>query len=396
MTLEQRWKGLAFACGVVTVVALAAPARGATTNFYDGFETGLGSWAVGDANAVDTPAYWGRVDSTFGGEGTHGGAFKAYCAGTGYAGTSTSPTYRNNMSAYLQRTINLAGYTNATLSFWHKIPGIESGYDAARVVVDSTEMWSTDQPITSWQLARVGLDAFVGGSHLLKFEFSSDISVTDEGWYLDDVTLKDGPVNDDFSAATQLLGATGSTNGSTSGATFEVGEPNPGNSIWYRWRAWTNGLMTIRTGGSSFDTLLCVYTGSTLATLAAVACDDNGDTNGGSKVSFNAVGGTTYRISVRGVAGASGTVTLSWDQPGGQAPDLLPDLFVWPSVANGFLYGWYLDQAEPTQPGRTLMRVSTATPNTGTGPLELRGSSTAAGVYQRVYRADGSYYDRYA
>ena len=91
MTLERRWKGLAFACGVVTVVALAAPARGATTNFYDGFETGLGSWAVGDANAVDTPAYWGRVDSTFGGEGTHGGAFKAYCAGTGYAGTSTSP-----------------------------------------------------------------------------------------------------------------------------------------------------------------------------------------------------------------------------------------------------------------------------------------------------------------
>ncbi|HXJ73245.1 MAG TPA: lysyl oxidase family protein, partial [Candidatus Dormibacteraeota bacterium] len=68
----------------------------------------------------------------------------------------------------------------------------------------------------------------------------------------------------------------------------------------------------------------------------------------------------------------------------------------WASQRDNYLYDWYLDQEEPTEPGRTLMRVSTATPNTGAGPLELRGSSTTPGVMQRIYRADGSFYDREA
>jgi hypothetical protein len=400
--LERRRNGLVLAGSVFAAVVLASPAQGATTNFFEGFEAGLVNWVVGDANPSGTPAYWGPVTSTFGGEATHGGAFKAYCAATGYAGSISSPAYRDYMNAYLSRTIDLTGYTNATLSFWHKIPTIESGYDYARVLVDSTELWSTDQPRTSWQLMNLSLESYIGGIHELRFEFSSDLSNTGEGWYLDDVTLTDAftppppPTNDNFSAAKVIAGALGSAGGSNRGATSEAGEPNPGNSIWYRWTPYTNGIVTFRTGGSAFDTLLCVYTGSTLATLATVACDDNGDTNGGSKVTFNAVAGTAYRISVRGVGGASGFVLLSWTQPNGLGVDLLPDLFVWPSAPNGFLYGWYLDQNEGTQPGRTLMRVSTATPNIGSGPLELRGSSTEAGVYQRVYRADGSTYDRYA
>jgi len=391
-----------FACGVLAVCGLGSQARAATTNFFEGFESGLTNWIVGDANPSDTPAYWGPVNSTFGGEGTHAGAFKAYCAASGFAGSSSNPSYRDSMTAYLIRTIDLTGYTNATLSFWHKIPSIESTYDYARVLVDSTELWSTDQPGTAWQLVTLSLESYIGGTHELRFEFSSDGSVVNEGWYLDDMTLTDAftpappPANDNFSAAKAIAGALGSTGGSNRGATSETGEPNPGNSIWYRWAPFTNGTVTFRTGGSAIDTLLCVHTGSTLAALTTVACDDNGDTNGGSKVTFNAVAGTAYRISVRGAGGASGFVLLTWEQPNGLGVDLLPDLSVWPSQANQFLYGWYLDQEEPTQPGRTLMRVSTATPNTGTGPLELRGSSTEAGVSQRIYRADGSTYDRYA
>ena len=106
--------------------------------------------------------------------------------------------------------------------------------------------------------------------------------------------------------------------------------------------------------------------------------------------------GTNYFFSVRGVGGASGFARLSWLQTNGLGGDLLPDLSVWADAGNNYLYGWYLDQNEPTQPGRTLMRVSTATPNTGAGPLELHGSSTAPGVSQRIFRADGSYYERFA
>jgi hypothetical protein len=34
-----------------------------------------------------------------------------------------------------------------------------------------------------------------------------------------------------------------------------------------------------------------------------------------SRVSFTAVGGTTYRIAVDGYGGASGAVSLGWSQP---------------------------------------------------------------------------------
>jgi hypothetical protein len=376
--------------------------RAATTNFVEGFETGLTNWIVGDGNPTGTTAYWGVVDSALGGEGTHTGNFKAYCAGIGYSGTSASPTYQNYMTAYLTRTIDLTGYTNASLSFWYKTPGIELTYDFARVLVGNTELWLTDIVQTNWTMVSLSLEQFIGSTQTLTFQFLSDSSVTREGWYLDDITLSDAftpappPTNDNFSAAQLVVGSVGSVGATTRGATAETNELDPGNSIWFRWTPYTNGVVTFRTGGSAIDTLLCVYRGNSLTNLVRIACDDNGDTNGGSRVSFTAAIGTNYYFSARGVSNAPGFVLLSWEQPNGLGQPLLPDLFVWTNAGASYLYGWYLDQNEGTQPGRVLLRASTATPNIGAGALELRGSSTTPGVYQRVFRADGSYYERFA
>jgi len=392
-----------FRRALLSLLLVAVPwSRAATTNFFEGFEAGLTNWIVGDGNPTGNPAYWDIVNSSFGGEGTRSGSFKAYCAATGFAGTSNNPSYTNYMSAYLTRTIDLTGYTNATLSFWSKIPSIEAGWDFGRVRVGNDEVWSSDVVHSNWTLVTVSLESFIGATQILTFEFTSDSSVNREGWYLDDITLTDAatpappPTNDNFSAAQVLVGSLGSAGGTTRGATAEANEPDPGNSIWFRWTPYTNGTVTFRTGGSVIDTLLCVYRGSALTNLVRLACDDNGDTNGASLITFNATVGTNYFFSVRGAAGAAGFVLLSWEQPNGLGQDKLPDLFVWTNVANDYLYGWYLDQNEPTEPGRILLRVSTATPNIGTGPLELRGSSTTPGVYQRIFRTDGSYYDRYA
>ncbi|MFM1767841.1 MAG: hypothetical protein RJA22_370 [Verrucomicrobiota bacterium] len=383
-------------------LSLARPAGAATTNFFTDFEVPLSGWVLGDGNPAGTLCHWGVVDAAFGGEGARGGAFKAYCAAVGYSNTVASPFYRDNATAYLARTVDLTGYTNATLSFWSKIPSIEAGYDVARVYVDATEIWSTSQAQTNWTQVTLGLESHLGGVRNLKFEFLTDGSVTREGWYLDDILLTDGaapvppPANDALAAAQVVAGSTGSAGGTTRGATAEAGEPDPGNSIWFRWTAYTNGTVTFRTEGSAFDTVLCAYTGGALGTLARVACDDNGGSNGASVITFTAAAGMTYQVSVRGAAGAEGFALLSWDQPAGAGPDLLPDLWVLADAARGYLYGWYLDQQEATQPGRTLLRVATATPNTGPGNLELRGSSTAPGVYQRIFRADGGSYERYA
>jgi uncharacterized repeat protein (TIGR01451 family) len=126
------------------------------------------------------------------------------------------------------------------------------------------------------------------------------------------------PANDAFDNAMSLTGPNGSVPGSTVGATKEPGEPDHadnagGASIWYSWQAPMNAFVRFDTLGSSFDTLLAVYTGSSVAGLSRVASDD--DIGGGiyqSAAEFVASAGTTYRIAVDGYDGASGSVILSW------------------------------------------------------------------------------------
>ncbi|NWG09936.1 MAG: hypothetical protein HXX80_06520, partial [Nitrososphaerales archaeon] len=57
-----------------------------TEDFEGGFGNGINGWSVGDDEPSGTTAYWNDVNSAFGGEGTHSGSWKAYCAGTGYGG----------------------------------------------------------------------------------------------------------------------------------------------------------------------------------------------------------------------------------------------------------------------------------------------------------------------
>src|ERR1043166_7117408 len=143
-----------------------------------------GGWTVGDSDPFGTTAYWNTVDSAFGGEGTHGGSRKVYCAGVGFGGTTANPTYQSDMNAFLSRSINLGGYSAATLSFWYKIPSTEDGVDMARVLVDGNVVWTASAAVTSWTQATVSLNAWVGALRTLRFEFVSDASVSFEGCYL--------------------------------------------------------------------------------------------------------------------------------------------------------------------------------------------------------------------
>jgi hypothetical protein len=131
------------------------------------------------------------------------------------------------------------------------------------------------------------------------------------------VTANYTVVNDMFANAITISGSSGQTTGSNVGATKESGEPshagNPGGaSVWWKWTAPSNGQMTINTFGSSFDTLLGVYTGSSVGSLTLVASDDDGGDGTQSLVTFNAVSGTTYRIAVDGYSGATGNIILNW------------------------------------------------------------------------------------
>ena len=123
-----------------------------------------------------------------------------------------------------------------------------------------------------------------------------------------------GPANDDFASAASI-GVPGSAQGSNVGATREADEPtaSDGGSVWYRWTPSSSGIAGFDTCTSSFDTVLGVYTGSTLEDLEFVDEDDDGCSSGtGSRVAFYAEAGTTYRIAVSGYdADSTGTFTLA-------------------------------------------------------------------------------------
>lgn len=128
--------------------------------------------------------------------------------------------------------------------------------------------------------------------------------------------------NDNFADSRVLTGTSVTVTGSNASATAEAGEPNPasvsgGKSVWWSWTASSSGGVTLSTAGSNFDTTLGVYTGSSLSSLRLVAENDDENYNNGvysSRVTFNAVAGTTYRILVDGYNGANGNITLTLTQ----------------------------------------------------------------------------------
>src|SRR5206468_57412 len=112
-----------------------------------------------------------------------------------------------------------------------------------------------------------------------------------------------GPVNVKFDKRIAITGT--NTTGSNVGAGKEIGEPdhagNPGGkSVWWTWSAPTNGEVTITTDDSSFDTLLGVYTGSTVSALSLVAASDDHGVQVTSRVRFEVTQGLQYQIAVDG------------------------------------------------------------------------------------------------
>jgi hypothetical protein len=94
-------------------------------------------------------------------------------------------------------------------------------------------------------------------------------------------------------------------------------------SAWYRWSPPEDGFATVGTcAGANFDTLLAVYTGSSLGGLRLVAQDDDACPFGRSSVSFSARAESTYHVAVAGKGVASGSFVLGWDV---QPPNPLDD-----------------------------------------------------------------------
>jgi hypothetical protein len=117
----------------------------------------------------------------------------------------------------------------------------------------------------------------------------------------------------DLDSLTNGVGAMGSNvvaRGTAAGPGFIAGK-KAGGYLWYDWTADFTGVIALTTRGSTFDTLLGVYTGDSLTNLTSIAEDDDSGGFFTSLVSFNCVQGTNYHIVVAGYHGATGMVSLS-------------------------------------------------------------------------------------
>lgn len=141
------------------------------------------------------------------------------------------------------------------------------------------------------------------------------------------------PANDSFTNAIAISGPTGTISGTNNGASLDACElsailfddlASVTNSVWYAWTAPEAGTVTFNTVGSGFDTVLAVYrTASGLCAATEFAADHHytnslGILQTNSQVSFTAVAGKTYYVSVNGNAAAdptndAGTYVLNWN-----------------------------------------------------------------------------------
>jgi subtilisin family serine protease len=125
------------------------------------------------------------------------------------------------------------------------------------------------------------------------------------------------------------------------GASKDTGEPDHagnqgGSSVWWSWTPTgtfasdivittsggpNSGNPLSEVGGSTFDTLLAVYTGTTVTNLALVASNDDYGSNVTSQIRFTPTNGVTYHIVVDGKNCAAGRVSLAlWNSAFGAPP----------------------------------------------------------------------------
>jgi hypothetical protein len=126
------------------------------------------------------------------------------------------------------------------------------------------------------------------------------------------------PANDDLIQAIPIApDGTSPIRGSNVGAGREAGEPAHGgaeatSSVWWSFIPPTKGLVTLSTAGSSFDTVLGLYSGYYVGALTEVAANDDTVGEPWSGLTAEVEAGKLYYVAVDGRGGQSGEVVFGY------------------------------------------------------------------------------------
>jgi hypothetical protein len=138
------------------------------------------------------------------------------------------------------------------------------------------------------------------------------------------------PANDSFSAA-QVVAIPGTVNGTTTGATVELGEPAPScwpsstGSVWFRFTPAYSGTLRVDPA-LSFNGFLTLYTGTSLPALSEQACSTHFLLAPSASLTTTVRAGTSYALRLASLPGESGTYALamSLDASAGRSFSLRP------------------------------------------------------------------------
>jgi hypothetical protein len=221
-------------------------------------------------------------------EPNHAGNPGGHSAWFSWTAPSTEPVRISTCGSEGEMDTLLAVYTGSELATASLVAANDNGPRERCGSLDS----EIDLDAVAGTTYRIAVD----GKNGLEHRFALEIS---------------GPsANDNFAQAQVLPDLVGiSTSGSNALADKEAGEPNHagnpgGHSVWFSWTAPESGPVVISTCPyfeESPDTLLAVYTGTSLSTLTPVAAGDDspsGCQEVASEATLDAVAGTTYRIAV--------------------------------------------------------------------------------------------------
>ena len=367
------WSRVSFAVTAGTTYRIAVDGRGGRTgNVTMAFS---GQPAAADTTPPDTTITSGpsgtvsATSATFAFSSTEAGSsFECRLDGSSWS-ACTSPQSYSGLSfathTFDVRATDTAGnidptpatqtwtISNAPADVTPPDTTIDSGPAASTTSTSATFTFSASEAGSTFQCqldgslwsacsSPAGYSGLAVGAHTFQVRATDAAGNTDQtpatqSW---SVTAPASTSNDAFAAAHAIGGISGTVNASTVGMTKETGEPNHagnagGHSIWYAWTAPSAGTVTFDTVGSNFDTLLAVYTGTSVSALTQVAANDDA-VGTQSRLSFSAVAGTVYQVAVDGFAGASGSVTLSWSVAAGATNDA----FASPQPLSGATGSW--------------------------------------------------------
>jgi len=189
-------------------------------------------------------------------------------------------------------------------------------------------------------------------------------------------TVAGGTSNDTCDNATVITTSAYSATLNTTTATTAATDPYPScnywarnKTVWYQYTAPGNGTIVADTQGSTYDTVLSVYTGScgALSPVTGVCNDNTSYLTVQSKVSFTAVAGRTYYFMISAsYYGTGGTATFHLafsgpTQPSAPTPANTPTQITVPS---------------PTPTARAVAPTATATTPRAPTPTTASGAAS--------------------